>query len=119
MLLRVGTATGDDPELAGELTWDLVETLRESPADKVERPRADAGEGAKGPALDVAQLLVTFSGGLPQIVGLIQGWLHRRPDAKVRIELDGDVVEIEHASPEVQAQLVRAFLERHPPEVPE
>lgn len=114
MLLRVGTTAGESSELAGDLTWDLMETLRESPADEVERPRAEQADGAKGSTLEWAQLIVSFSAGLPQIVSLIRGWVGRRPDAKVRIEIDGDVLELEKASPEVQDQLARAFLARHP-----
>jgi Effector Associated Constant Component 1 len=119
LLLRVGTATDDEPEFVNDLTWDLIETLKESPADSVERPPADVPDGAKGTALEWAQLAVSFSGGLPVIVGLIRAWVGRRPDAKVRIELDGDSLELDNASPELQDQLARAFLSRHAPPVPE
>jgi hypothetical protein len=119
MLLRVGTTSGDDPELVNDLTWDLVETLQESPAEAVERRRIEADEGVKGRALEWAELVVSFSGGLPAIVGFIRGWLRRQPGAKVRIELDGDSFEVEHASPELQDRLVEAFLARHPAGEPE
>jgi hypothetical protein len=120
MLLRVETTTGDDAALASDLTWDLMETLEESPAERVERASAEAEDGTKsGTAFEWTQLVVSFSGGLPVIVGLVQAWLHRQPGAKVRIELDGDSLEVEHASPELQDELARAFLARHPPAVPE
>jgi hypothetical protein len=121
MHLRVGTATGDgdDPELVNELTWDLAETLRESPADDVERPRGQAQAGAKGTALEWAELIVSFSGGLPVILGYVRSWLRRQPGAKVTIELDGDKLVLEHSSPELQEQLARAFLARHAPPEPE
>ena len=116
MVLHVGAATGEDPELVNEFTWDLVETLRESPAERVERSRGAPEEGSKGTSLEWAELVVSFSGGLPAIVGLVRSWLGRQPGAKVKIDLDGDSLEIENASPAVQDQLIEAFLARHRPE---
>ncbi len=109
-------AKDGDAEVANELTWDLVETLKESPADDVGRPRAEATGGEKATVLDWASLLVTFTGGLPAIVGYVRSFVHRQPDAaSVTIELDGDKLVIERADPEAQERIVQAFLARHPP----
>ena len=113
MLVHVGAT---DAELAYELSADLMRSIDESPADDVERPRGDSQEGQKGAALDWASLAVTFTGGLPAIVGYVRGWLRRQPDAaSITIVIDGDKLVLERVDPEIQAKLVEAFLARHPP----
>jgi hypothetical protein len=113
MLLHVGAT---DAELAYELSADLMQSIDESPADDVERRRGESQEGQKGAALDWASLAVTFTGGLPAIIGYVRGWLHRQPDAQsITIELDGDKLVLERATPEMQAEIVQAFLARHAP----
>ena len=113
MLLHVGAA---DAELAYELSADLMQSIDESPADDVERRGGESQEGQKGAALDLASLAVTFTGGLPAIIGYVRGWLHRQPDAQsITVVIGGDKLVLERVSPEVQAELVRAFLARHAP----
>jgi hypothetical protein len=54
--------------------------------------------------------------GLAAVVTAIRSWLSRSPapSRTVRLELDGDVLELSQASQEEQDRLVQLFLSRHP-----
>jgi Effector Associated Constant Component 1 len=74
--------------------------------------------GARGVELAaVGQLMVTLLGtqGLAAVINAVRGWLDRGHEAprSVRVELDGDVLELSGASPEEQDRLVAMFLSRH------
>jgi hypothetical protein len=114
--LLVQVHADDDPERALDLGWDLMDVLRESPADAVDATRGDGGAGSKGPgALEWANLIVTFSGGLPVIVGYVRSWLSRqRKGAKVTIALGEDILTLDNADAETTQRLTDAFLARHP-----
>ena len=114
MLLSIEAKDGDS-DTAAELSWDLAETLRESPAEDIERPRAEGVGLEKAPVIDWVSLAVTFTGGLPAIIGYVRGFLHRQPDASsITVEIAGDRLVIERADPQTQERLVQAFLSRHP-----
>jgi hypothetical protein len=107
-------ARQSDPHHAAELTWDLREELERSQAESIEHAAGTAPDGAKGSAHEWAQLLVTFSGGLPGLIALVRGWADRNDrDAAVTLELDGDRIELSDASPEERKALLDAFLARH------
>lgn len=106
----------DSEELA-ELTAHLHQELLELDVDAVELAR----EGEPPPntkAMDVVglgTLLVTLAksaGGLRSLVSTLQSWLagQRRT---VRIELDGDVLEMTGISSSTQDQLVSDWIARH------
>ena len=82
--------------------------------DDVEHPEAEAPAGAKGGALEWAQLVVTLAGTRagPMITAL-QGWLGRHPRAAVTLEIDGDKLTLDEASAAEQQRLVETFLARH------
>lgn len=111
--IQVDPGPGQDSRYAADLTWDLEEALRTTSAERVDRAAAPPAQGAKGAALEWANLAVTFSGGLPAIITLIRGWLSRNSGTKVTLELDGDRIVLEGASREHERQLVEAFLARH------
>jgi hypothetical protein len=52
------------------------------------------------------------------VVATVRGWLRRAPEQTrtVRLELDGDVLELSGASSQDQERLVELFLSRHAPE---
>jgi hypothetical protein len=108
----VGYPDSDDEERA-ELASRLREEIREHGIDDVAHPEGRAPPGSKGGAIEWAQLLVTFAGTVPPLVMAIQGWLGRHPDAAVTLEIGGDRLTLEEASPEERRRLLEAFLGRH------
>jgi hypothetical protein len=96
-----------------ELAQDLAETLRPSPADTIERPRGEAAAGTKGDLIEWANLVVTFSAGLPTIVAMVRTWRRQAGDAKVHLEIDGDKLYLEGLSSEDERRAVAAFLAKH------
>ena len=114
LLLEVHPEIDAGPNRAARLTGLLEQELRFLPLERIERP--DGGRppgGAKGTALQWAQLAVTFSGGLPMLVQLIRGWLQRNPECSVTIEADGDKLTISGESVDAQRQVVDRWLAQH------
>jgi membrane-associated two-gene conflict system component 1 (EACC1) len=107
-----GYPDSDDEERA-ELAWRLREEIREYGVDDVSQPSVRPPPGSKGGALDWAQLVVTFAGTLPPLVMAIQGWLGRHPRAAVTLEIGGDRLTLDEASPEDRRRLLEVFLARH------
>jgi len=106
-----GYPDSDDEERA-DLTTRLREDLLAGQVD-VAHPDATAPTGAKGGALEWAQLVVTLAGSVPAMVAALQGWFGRHPRAAVSIEIDGDTLTLGEASPAERRRLVETFLERH------
>lgn len=65
----------------------------------------------------VGQIVVTLTGlagGLGAVIETIRGWLRTRSAArKVRLEIDGDVLEVSGLDDEGQRLLIEGWLERH------
>ncbi|MEV5500859.1 hypothetical protein AB0M50_36250 [Nonomuraea fuscirosea] len=74
-------------------------------------------------AVDVAmigELVVSLgqsAAALQAVLGTVFQWMGRRGEAKrmVRIELDGDVLELSQASSDEQVRLLKLFADRHAP----
>jgi hypothetical protein len=49
------------------------------------------------------------------VIGTVAGWSRRRPDRSVKLEIDGDSIEVTDPSAEDQQRLIEAFLARHGP----
>jgi hypothetical protein len=112
---------GADAERVDALTGHLRRELVQLDVDRVRPlPAGEAPPGTRG--LDVTAvggLLVTLgqsATGLAAVVTAIRSWLARSPapTRRVRLELDGDVLELSQASAEEQDRLVQLFLSRHP-----
>ncbi len=106
-----GYPDSDDDERA-----DLASRLRDDLLAhdvEVSHPEAQAPDGAKGGALEWAQLVVSFGGMVPAMLAALQGWLGRHRTASVSLEIDGDKLTLSGASAEEQRQLVETFLARH------
>lgn len=110
---------GADAERADQLAGHLREELLGLDVDDV--IRAPGGEAPPGTrAVDVAAvgaLLVTLSGAaasINEIVTVVRGWLARGSTPRtVRIEVDGDVLELSGVSQAQQDELVDLFVRRH------
>jgi hypothetical protein len=113
--VRVDPGTDGGRQRAADLTWDLKEELRGADVESVRHVRAAAPGGAKGSAVEWAELAIGFAGALPGIVTVVQAWLGRkRGVSEITLELDGDKITLRSADPVEQRRLVDAFLARHP-----
>jgi len=108
----VGYPDSDEEERA-ELAWRLREEIRERGIDEVSRPSVRPPPGAKGGAVEWAQLVVTLAGTVPPMIMALQAWLGRHRGAAVTLEIDGDKLTLDDPSAEDQRRLVETFLARH------
>ena len=107
----LGAADSDAHELA-ELMRRLKDDLRHVDADAVRHPSGEAPPGAKGAALDWAQVIVTMSGSLPPLIALVRGFSRRNHDCAVVLEADGDTLRLEGGSEDERRRLAEAWLAR-------
>jgi hypothetical protein len=107
-----GLPDSDDEERA-ELASRLRDEMLEQGVEEVAHPEVHAPEGAKGAALEWAQLVVGLGGSLGPLLSALRGWLGRHPDAGITLEIGGDKLTLEEASPADRQRLVETFLARH------
>jgi hypothetical protein len=112
--------SGADEEHLDTLTRQLRDELRQLDVRDVALAPADTEPPPGTRGLDVVavgQLLVGLIGpeGLAAVLVTVRGWLGRGQSARrtVRVEIDGDVLELSGASDEDQERLVKMFLSRH------
>jgi Effector Associated Constant Component 1 len=111
--LHIGGYPDSDAEERADLAWRLREEMLGLGVDKVAHPSTQPPPGAKGGAVEWAQLVVTLAGSAPPLIMALQGWLGRHPSAAVTLEIDGDTLTLGEASPDEQRRLVETFLARH------
>jgi hypothetical protein len=88
-----------------QLDVDDVQPLREG--------AAPPGSKAVDPAA-VGTMVVTLAPTvIPGLIGVLQGWLHGRRAAGVKVTLGRDSIELTNATATQVEQLTRAFLARH------
>jgi hypothetical protein len=111
-------ADGSDPDELAEVTAKLRREILQLDVDAVQAATAGAAPpGAK--AVDIAvigTLLVQMgktAGALTSVVRAVQGWLRPQSARTVRLELDGDAIEITGASSKDQQRLIDLWIERH------
>lgn len=110
---------GAGAERADALVGYLRDELRQlDVADVIRAPGGTAPPGSRG--VDVAAagaLLVTLGGaatGITEILTAVRAWLPRGGAPRtVRIEMDGDVLELTDASSAQQDALAELFVRRH------
>ncbi|MFG2208803.1 hypothetical protein [Streptomyces sp. NPDC048638] len=115
MSLVVSGGIDADQEELDELTSHLRRRLLELDIDDVRpvRPGGDIPEGAKPSELiAVGALAVSLAPmTLRPVLHLVETWMRNRPVRTVKVDVDGRVLELGHATPEQQQRLVEAFLE--------
>jgi hypothetical protein len=111
---------GADDERVAMLTGYLrAELLQLDVVDVNPLPAGEPPPGAKVfGAAAVGALLIAFgqsAEGLRSVVSAVGDWLRRDAGARrmVRLELDGDVLELSQASAADQERLVELFVSRH------
>lgn len=102
-----------DPEERAELAWRLQEDLLTSDLGTVSRAPAASSAGAKGAAVEWAQLLVTLVGTLPGLVAVVRAWQDRHPRASVTLEVDGDRITLSDGRSREGRELLETWLQRH------
>ena len=118
MSLRVGLADDADAAALDEATARLRRDLLELDVDNVERATgAAAPPGTKAvETILIGTLLVTLAknaGTIGEVVKAVQSWLGDRPGRTVKLELDGDAIELSNASSEDQKRLLDLWIEQH------
>ena len=102
-----------DAEERAELARRLESELSELDVEEILHPADQAPPGAKGDALQWAQLAVTFAGSLPALIGVIRGFVGRHSGAAVSVEIDGDRLSLGEPTPDERQALVDAWIARH------
>jgi hypothetical protein len=116
--LSVDAGPGGDADELERLLLALRTDLLDLDVDAVEPARGGpAPDGTRSiEALAVGALIVRLAR-TPEAVGAlaraVRAWLGPRPERRVRLELDGDVIELSGASDAERGRLVDAWIERH------
>jgi hypothetical protein len=111
---------GADAERLAMLAGYLRAELLQLDVEDVTAPRVgEAPPGARADSVAVVGALLVALGqsaeGLRALVSVIGAWLRRGQGTRrtVRLELDGDALELSQASAADQAQLIELFVSRH------
>jgi hypothetical protein len=107
-----GLPDSDDEERA-ELAGRLRDEMLQQGVEAVAHPEVHAPEGAKGSAFEWAQLVVDLGGTLGPLLAALRGWLGRHSEVAITLEIDGDTITLDKASPADRERLMEAFLARH------
>ena len=116
--LSVDAGPGADPEELERLARGLRAELLELDVESVE-PAADGPPpaGARAAeALMVGALVVRLardSEKFAALVRTVRGWLGNGAGRSVKLELDGDTLELTGSSDEERQRLIEAWIERH------
>jgi hypothetical protein len=115
--IQLAVGPDDDAEEIAEATLQLRRELLDLDVEAVEQPR-----GGKPPpgtrAVELAALgtlAVTLSQSqlLAPIVTTIRSWLAGQPRRSIKLELDGDILELTGVSAKEQQRLADEWLRRH------
>jgi hypothetical protein len=115
--IQVAIGTDDDAEQVAEGTLGLRRELLDLDVDAVELPRV--GEPPPGTravelaALGALVVTVAQSRLLAPVVAAVQSWLAHSQQRSVKLELDGDVLEVTGVSSKEQQRLIDEWLRRH------
>jgi hypothetical protein len=115
--VQLAVGPDDDTEEVAEATLQLRRELLDLDVEAVEVPRA--GEPPPGTrAVELAALgalVVTFAESqlLTPVVAAVRSWLAGQPQRSIKLELDGDVLELTGLSSTEQRRLADEWLRRH------
>ena len=117
--LQIELGLGDaDPAEVDEATARLRNELLQLDVDRVQR--ASGGEAPPGTRavelVALGGLVVTLARNSDKIAAVIhtlEGWLARDRGRTIKLELDGDNIEVSGVSSAERERLISAFIERH------
>ena len=118
LTLVVNGAAHDDREDLDQLTNQLRHELLELDVHAVRQaPGGEVPSGAKAVGvLAIGALVVEFARSsrvLTAVIGAVQSWLAGRPGRTVKVQLDGESIEVTGVSAADQRQLIDAWITRH------
>ncbi|HWD46087.1 MAG TPA: hypothetical protein VHM23_20635 [Actinomycetota bacterium] len=115
--IQVGAGSDADAEEIAEATLQLRRELLDLDVDAVELPAAgEPPPGSRGVELAAfGALLVTVSQSqlLGPVIAAVRAWLAGGPQRSIKLELDGDTLELTGMSSNEQRRLVDEWLRRH------
>ena len=115
--VQVDLGPGAEAEEVAEATLQLRRELLELDVEAVELARV--GEPPPGTrAVDfvaLGTLVITLANSkiLSAVVGALWAWVGRQPQRNIKLEVDGDVLELNGVSSDEQRRLADAWLRRH------
>ena len=115
--IQLAVGRDDDSEEVAEATLQLRRELLDLDVEAVEVP--SAGEPPPGTravelaALGALVVTVAQSNLLAPIVATVRSWLAGQPQRSIKLELDGDVLELSGLSSKDQQRLAEEWLRRH------
>jgi hypothetical protein len=108
----------DDEEVA-EATLQLRRELLDLDVDSVDLPTAGqpppGTRGVEVAALGALLVSVTQSQLLAPVLAAVRSWLGGSPQRSIKLELEGDTLELTGVSSSEQRRLVDEWLQRHTP----
>jgi hypothetical protein len=115
--IRVDAGPDADAEEVAEATLQLRHELLDLDVDAVEpAPGGEPPPGTRGVELAaLGALLVTVSQSqlLAPVLAAVRSWLAGSPRRSIKLELDGDVLELSGVSSKEQRRLTDEWLRRH------
>lgn len=119
MRLQISEEGADAERLATLAGYLRAELLQLDVEDVTARQAGEAPPGSRVVGVAAVGALLVALGqsaeGLRSVVSVIRDWLRRGQGTRrtVRLELDGDMLELSQASAADQAQLIELFVNRH------
>jgi len=115
--IHVAVGPDADAEEVAEATLQLRRELLDLDVEAVELPRAgEAPPGTRAVELAALGALVVTVGQSPllgPVVAAIRSWLASAPQRSIKLELEGDALELTGLSSKEQRRLVDEWLRRH------
>jgi hypothetical protein len=115
--IHVAVGPDADAEEVAEATLQLRRELLDLDVEAVELPRAgEAPPGTRAVELAALGALVVTVGPSPllgPVAATIRSWLASAPQRSLKLELEGDVLELTGLSSKEQRRLVDEWLRRH------
>jgi hypothetical protein len=116
--LQIEPAPDADAEELAQLATELQQQVLELNIESADLEHdGEPPRGAKAlEALDFGTLIVTLTqslGPLSEVVTAVGSWLSQRPVRSVRLELNGDVLEMNGLSSVDQRRLIDEWIKRH------
>jgi hypothetical protein len=101
--------------LTRQLRSELAELDIESIAAAPGGPPPEGAKGADPVTLGAIILAMSASGGVfTSVIEMLKGWLGRHTrQHRISVSIDGDTIELDHASDDQQLLLVETFVRRH------